>query len=142
MYHSPVTNALWQARSIFDTPSTTGVDSITAKTPSLSRTTIHYPFSSDYILREQYRNPWNGIRVGKLLEVSIRWQLLFDLPSVRASDHRIEPILGAHARDLLRLLLSRIRYIIKRFGSLLARDSKTGKSAIINQREDYNKKRD
>ncbi|KAI3723163.1 hypothetical protein L2E82_34562 [Cichorium intybus] len=73
MYHSPVTYALWQARSIFDTPSTTGVDSITAETPSLSRTTIRYPFSSDYILREQYRNPWNGIRVGNLLEVSIRW---------------------------------------------------------------------
>ncbi|KAI3798073.1 hypothetical protein L1987_33341 [Smallanthus sonchifolius] len=74
MYHSPVTNALWQARSIiFDTPptattTTAGVNTVTTKTPSHSRTTIHYPFSSDYILREQYRNPWNGIRVGKLLE--------------------------------------------------------------------------
>ncbi|KVI08165.1 hypothetical protein Ccrd_013464 [Cynara cardunculus var. scolymus] len=69
MYHSPVTNALWQARStIFGTTSTSGVDSITSKTPSFSRTAILYPFSTDYILREQYRNPWNGIRVGKLLE--------------------------------------------------------------------------
>lgn len=69
MYHSPVTNALWQARSIFDTtPETVDVESITSKTPAHSRTTILYPFSSDYILREQYRNPWNGIRVGKLLE--------------------------------------------------------------------------
>ncbi|XP_024989216.1 acyl-coenzyme A thioesterase 9, mitochondrial-like isoform X2 [Cynara cardunculus var. scolymus] len=70
IYHSPVTNALWQARStIFgsSTPSDV-VDSITPKTPSLSRTSILYPFSTDYILREQYRNPWNGIRMGKLLE--------------------------------------------------------------------------
>ncbi|KAA8532155.1 hypothetical protein F0562_006703 [Nyssa sinensis] len=39
-----------------------------AKTPSQSRTSILYKFSSDYILREQYRNPWNEIRMGKLLE--------------------------------------------------------------------------
>ncbi|KAI3746726.1 hypothetical protein L6452_09165 [Arctium lappa] len=72
IYHSPVTNALWQARSsIFGTTTTTPsdvVDSIISKTPSLSRTSILYPFSTDYILREQYRNPWNGIRMGKLLE--------------------------------------------------------------------------
>ncbi|KAL0435207.1 UNVERIFIED_CONTAM: Acyl-coenzyme A thioesterase 9, mitochondrial [Sesamum radiatum] len=36
MYHSPVTNALWE--------------------------------TSDYILREQYRDPWNEVRIGKLLE--------------------------------------------------------------------------
>ncbi|KAJ6390089.1 hypothetical protein OIU77_024330 [Salix suchowensis] len=33
-----------------------------------SRTSILYSFSSDYILREQYRDPWNEVRVGKLLE--------------------------------------------------------------------------
>ncbi|KAD7477904.1 hypothetical protein R6Q59_026501 [Mikania micrantha] len=68
MYHSPVTNALWQARSIIFDSTAGDVNSVISKTPSHSRTTIHYPFSSDYILREQYRNPWNGIRVGKLLE--------------------------------------------------------------------------
>ncbi|KAM1458382.1 hypothetical protein ACFX13_036293 [Malus domestica] len=25
-------------------------------------------FSTDYILREQYRDPWNEVRIGKLLE--------------------------------------------------------------------------
>ncbi|CAI9295503.1 unnamed protein product [Lactuca saligna] len=60
-------HVLWQARSIFNTPSS-DVDSITAKTPSHSRITILYPFSSDYILRERYRNPWNIICAGKLLE--------------------------------------------------------------------------
>ncbi|MCE0481047.1 hypothetical protein HAX54_038444 [Datura stramonium] len=38
------------------------------KTPSKSRTSVLYKFSSDYVLREQYRNPWNEIRMGKLLE--------------------------------------------------------------------------
>lgn len=38
------------------------------KTPSQSRTTILYNFSTDFILREQYRDPWNEIRIGKLLE--------------------------------------------------------------------------
>ncbi|KAL0055761.1 hypothetical protein WJX82_004111 [Trebouxia sp. C0006] len=30
--------------------------------------TVTYPFSSDRFLQEQYRNPWNQVRVGKLLE--------------------------------------------------------------------------
>lgn len=39
-----------------------------SKTPSRSRTSIFYDFASDYVLREQYRNPWNQIRMGKLVE--------------------------------------------------------------------------
>lgn len=27
-----------------------------------------YNFSTDFILREQYRDPWNEVRIGKLLE--------------------------------------------------------------------------
>jgi acyl-coenzyme A thioesterase 9 len=38
------------------------------KTPSQSRTSLLYKFSSDDILKEQYRNPWNNLRMGKLLE--------------------------------------------------------------------------
>ncbi|KAI3470322.1 hypothetical protein Pfo_026985 [Paulownia fortunei] len=74
MYHSPVTNALWEARSsIFErlsnSPESAPPQSeLITKTPSKSRTSILYKFSSDYILREQYRNPWNEIRLGKLLE--------------------------------------------------------------------------
>lgn len=74
MYHSPVTNALWEARScIFEKLADTPIDSpaqgeLVTKTPAQSRTGISYKFSSDLILREQYRNPWNEIRMGRLLE--------------------------------------------------------------------------
>ncbi|KAG5530451.1 hypothetical protein RHGRI_025412 [Rhododendron griersonianum] len=75
MYHSPVTNALWEARSsIFERLSNVPNDDalpqseLITKTPSQSRTSILYKFSDDYVLREQYRNPWNEIRIGKLLE--------------------------------------------------------------------------
>lgn len=72
MYHSPATHALWEARStLFEKPVSSQSQSQfagVAKTPSQSRTSISYNFSSDYILREQYRNPWNRIRMGKLVE--------------------------------------------------------------------------
>ncbi|KAF8402408.1 hypothetical protein HHK36_013363 [Tetracentron sinense] len=74
MYHSPVTNALWEARSsIFERLLDPPVDAppqseLHMKTPAQSRTSILYNFSSDYILREQYRDPWNEVRIGKLLE--------------------------------------------------------------------------
>ncbi|KAA8550509.1 hypothetical protein F0562_002193 [Nyssa sinensis] len=74
MYHSPVTNALWETRSkIFERLLDPPIDAppqseLLTKTPSQSRTTILYNFSTDYILREQYRDPWNEVRIGKLLE--------------------------------------------------------------------------
>lgn len=76
MYHSPVTNALWEARSrIFAKPGDSaapsqsgGGDELIAWPPSMSRTSVLYKFSEDYILREQYRNPWDEIRMGKLVE--------------------------------------------------------------------------
>ncbi|KAK7400665.1 hypothetical protein VNO78_11912 [Psophocarpus tetragonolobus] len=68
MFHSPAIYALWEARSsIFENPLLSNGLSV-SKTPSLSRTTIFYNFSSDHMLREQYRNPWNHIRMGKLVE--------------------------------------------------------------------------
>ncbi|TXG55657.1 hypothetical protein EZV62_020913 [Acer yangbiense] len=74
MYHSPVTDALWDTRSkvferLFDPPKDAPPQSeLLTKTPSQSRTSIFYNLSSDYILREQYRDPWNDVRIGKLLE--------------------------------------------------------------------------
>ncbi|EOA27078.1 hypothetical protein CARUB_v10023175mg [Capsella rubella] len=70
MYHSPVTNALWEARrNMFENPNgDESLSKLTAKSPSRSRTSILYKFSSDFVLREQYRNPWNEIRTGKLVE--------------------------------------------------------------------------
>ncbi|PKA59283.1 hypothetical protein AXF42_Ash001377 [Apostasia shenzhenica] len=74
MYHSPVTNALWEARSsIFERLLDPSIDGppqseLLTRTPAQSRMSIAYNFSSDYILREQYRDPWNEVRIGKLLE--------------------------------------------------------------------------
>lgn len=75
MYHSPVTNALWEARSkMYEKPADNkpigdvSQSELVAKSPSQSRTSILYQFSSDYTLREQYRNPWNEVRMGKLVE--------------------------------------------------------------------------
>ncbi|TKW34153.1 hypothetical protein SEVIR_2G285600v4 [Setaria viridis] len=85
MYHSPVTNALWEARSsIFERMMDAGNSGAAAdaadageqraptellvKTPAQSRTSIVYKFATDDILREQYRDPWNEVRIGKLLE--------------------------------------------------------------------------
>uniref|UniRef100_A0A0E0M3G4 HotDog ACOT-type domain-containing protein n=1 Tax=Oryza punctata TaxID=4537 RepID=A0A0E0M3G4_ORYPU len=84
MYHSPVTNALWEARSsIFERMIDAGAKTaggkeqeqqqppqteLLTKTPAQSRTSIVYKFATDDILREQYRDPWNEVRIGKLLE--------------------------------------------------------------------------
>lgn len=74
MYQSPVTNALWETRSsiferLLDPPLDAPPQSeLLTKPPSQSRTEILYNFSTDYILREQYRDPWNEVRIGKLLE--------------------------------------------------------------------------
>ncbi|KAH7663865.1 Palmitoyl-CoA hydrolase protein [Dioscorea alata] len=74
MYHSPVTDALWEARSsifgrfLYGSKDGPPQAQLLTRTPSHSRVSIAYNFSSDYILREQYRDPWNEVRVGKLLE--------------------------------------------------------------------------
>ncbi|XP_002961453.2 acyl-coenzyme A thioesterase 9, mitochondrial isoform X2 [Selaginella moellendorffii] len=74
MYHSPVTAALWNARSTLleravnssnDGPSQVN---LLTRAPGESRTSVLYNFVSDVALREQYRNPWNNIRMGKLME--------------------------------------------------------------------------
>ncbi|KAG5010699.1 hypothetical protein AAZX31_07G189700 [Glycine max] len=68
MFHSPAIYALWEARSsVFENPVLSNGPSV-LKTPSRSRTCIFYNFSEDHMLREQYRNPWNHIRMGKLVE--------------------------------------------------------------------------
>ncbi|GJR79037.1 acyl-coenzyme A thioesterase 9, mitochondrial-like protein [Tanacetum coccineum] len=173
MYHSPVTNALWQARNVIFDNATVGTngDLVVNKSPGDSRTTILYPFSTDYILREQYRNPWNGIRVGKLLEDldalagTISFKHCFNhagmadsLLLVTASVDKMvikKPILvdddlkilGAVTwvgRSSMEIQLEVIQSseetsvpqdsqaLIANF-TFVARDSKTGKSAIINQ---------
>lgn len=176
MYHSPVTNALWEARSnIFERPSsnvdTSSQTELTTRTPSQSRTSILYKFSSDYVLREQYRNPWNEIRMGKLLEDLDALAGTISFKHCSNDDSTTRPLLLVTASVDKMVLKKPIRVDtdLKIVGSVtwvgrssmeiqleviqsnqdtsdpsdslalianftfVARDSKTGKSAIINQ---------
>lgn len=172
MYHSPVTNALWQARNvIFDNAGGCVGNGVISKSPADSRTTILYPFSTDYILREQYRNPWNGIRVGKLLEdldalagtISFKHcfnhagmadslllvtasvdKMVIKKPILVDNDLKILGAVTWVGRSSMEIQLEVIQSteetsdpqdsqaLIANF-TFVARDSKTGKSAIINQ---------
>ncbi|KAH9566394.1 hypothetical protein CY35_04G128100 [Sphagnum magellanicum] len=78
-YRSPVTDALWHVRSNFvrrvrnvspplNGPAAAQSRLLQHRTPEQSRTSVMYGFSSDAVLREQYRDPWNSIRIGMLLE--------------------------------------------------------------------------
>ncbi|KAF0914040.1 hypothetical protein E2562_026460 [Oryza meyeriana var. granulata] len=117
MYHSPVTNALWEARSsIFERMIDAGAagkeqqppqTELLTKTPAQSRTSIVYKFSTDDILREQYRDPWNEVRIGKLLE---------DLDALAGTI--------AVKSDLIALTAN---------FTFVTRDSMTGKSAPVNR---------
>nr|XP_017238926.1 PREDICTED: acyl-coenzyme A thioesterase 9, mitochondrial [Daucus carota subsp. sativus] len=99
MYHSPVTNALWEARSsIFERLLDFSVDAppqsqLLTRTPSQSRTAILYNFSSDYILREQYRDPWNEVRIGKLLEDLDALAGTISVKHCSDDDHMTRPLL-------------------------------------------------
>ncbi|KAL5731842.1 Acyl-coenzyme A thioesterase 2 [Ranunculus cassubicifolius] len=64
MYTSSVTNALWEARTnIFEKLFDKQDDDAPPQTELLMKTP-----SDNSILREQYRDPWNEVRIGKLLE--------------------------------------------------------------------------
>ena len=39
-----------------------------SRTPADSRTVLSFPFHQEADLREQYSNPWGGIRIGKVME--------------------------------------------------------------------------
>lgn len=99
MYHSPVTNALWEARSsIFEKLLDFPIDAppqseLLTRTPSQSRTAILYNFSTDYILREQYRDPWNEVRIGKLLEDLDALAGTISVKHCSDDDHMTRPLL-------------------------------------------------
>ncbi|KAF2284694.1 hypothetical protein GH714_029338 [Hevea brasiliensis] len=128
MYHSPVTSALWEARSkiferLLDPPKDAPPQSeLLTKTPKQSRTSILYNFSSDYILREQYRDPWNEVRIGKLLE---DLDALAGTISVKEQKKRTKECFaeGSDTSDSVALTANFI---------FVARDSKTGKAAPVN----------
>ena len=78
-HQSPLTAMLWQQRleemkneGVYQQGGNTfAVDEITGKlvkTPADTRTVLYYNFSSDEKLHDAYRNPWNYIRHGMVLE--------------------------------------------------------------------------
>ncbi|KAI5670106.1 hypothetical protein M9H77_10470 [Catharanthus roseus] len=175
MYHSPVTNALWEARSSiferFNNSEAPSQSELIIKTPAMSRTSIVYKFSSDYILREQYRNPWNEIRMGKLLEdldalagtISFKHcsnndnttrplllvtasvdKIVLRKPIRVDTDLTIEGAVTWVGRSSLEIQLEVIQpdedtsnllnpFALTANFTFVARDSKTGKSALVNQ---------
>lgn len=64
-----VTKRLWQRRFRWDTTAISQAhpqQHFTPKPPNSIE--VIYPFSTDFVLREHYRNPWNGVRIGRMLE--------------------------------------------------------------------------
>ena len=73
-HQTPIVDQLWRKRAeirskdshtIDNTP---GERTLIPKAPQDSANSITYNFSSDANLRDEYRNPWGNVRVGRLLE--------------------------------------------------------------------------
>jgi acyl-coenzyme A thioesterase 9 len=68
-----ITSKLWQDRlaqakaaGVSEAAATRAQEALVPKPPT--RTSIRYSFSADENLLEAYRNPWNAVRVGRVLE--------------------------------------------------------------------------
>lgn len=67
--YTPVTKQLWQQRYRWNAESLASAIPQTTFLPKPSiPVEIMYPFSTDPVLREHFRNPWGGVRIGLLLE--------------------------------------------------------------------------
>ncbi|CAM9928543.1 unnamed protein product [Ectocarpus sp. 6 AP-2014] len=75
-FKSPITQALWEIRRAEmefqekrrEAGGRPPRENLRPVPPSLSRSAIHYPFSTDSFLREDYRNPGGLVRIGRILE--------------------------------------------------------------------------
>jgi acyl-coenzyme A thioesterase 9 len=70
LFKNPIVHELWTARQRAKQelkPLQLNQGDVT-KSPSDSRVQVSYPFSTDALLWETYRNPWGRMRLGKLLE--------------------------------------------------------------------------
>ena len=67
--YTPVTKNLWAQRYKWDTESLASAhpQSVFKAKPSI-KTEVSYNFATDPTLREYFRNPWGGVRIGLLLE--------------------------------------------------------------------------
>jgi hypothetical protein len=73
-HRSPVIDKLWRIRNAVE-PTNPAADyakppqkELITKKPSDSMLAMEYPLSKDLELREKYRNPWDSMRIGRLLE--------------------------------------------------------------------------
>lgn len=67
-HQGPMVAELWRRRQDAQSQYTDGGVDLIAKTPATSSTSITYDFADDELLRDQYRSPWNQVRMGKILE--------------------------------------------------------------------------
>ncbi|KAH6810907.1 Thioesterase/thiol ester dehydrase-isomerase superfamily protein [Perilla frutescens var. frutescens] len=97
-YHSPVTVALseMKTRSFerllhppMDEPPPTA---LLTRTPSETRMSILYNFSNDSALREHYRDPWNHLIVGMLLEDLDAFALTISVKHCSDDDYTTRPL--------------------------------------------------
>jgi acyl-coenzyme A thioesterase 9 len=71
---NPIVQQLWAARQeAKDKKNSTGSSlnaggELAGKAPFESRVEVSYPFSSDQLLLETYKNPWGQMRFGKMME--------------------------------------------------------------------------
>jgi len=76
LFKNPIVQQLWNARqqakkrtgSSDEKTSEAADGDVEGKPPGASRVEVSYPFDRDGFLREAYRNPWNGLRLGRLFE--------------------------------------------------------------------------
>jgi acyl-coenzyme A thioesterase 9 len=70
LFKNPIVHELWTARQRAKRePKVTQSDGgTTSKSPKDSYVEVAYPFSTDDLLWEAYRNPWGQMRLGRLLE--------------------------------------------------------------------------
>lgn len=69
-FKSPIVQNLWESRQ--KAKETAAADTSRSlsefRTASQSETSVSYPFSTNQLLKESYRNPWGQVRFGKILE--------------------------------------------------------------------------
>jgi len=121
LFKNPIVQQLWAVRQqakqqslkakaarnkdkLSSTSSTTDTTPV-GKTPSESRVQVSYPFSSDIVLAEAYRNPWGHVRLGKLLEDldALAGNIAFFHVDQSTSQHAEHPIIVTASVDRIRL---------------------------------------
>ena len=143
LFKNPIVHQLWTARQEAKerslharkgrngkTPAREAGQRPPGKAPSESRVEISYPFSTDELLMEAYRNPWGQMRFGKILEDldalagNVAFFHVDDSDSVDMADH---PIIVTASVDRIRL---RQRPLVESDQTLSGQVTWTGRSSM------------